>query len=90
MIPYSQMWSSINPPNCYGIQSGSIPDAVPHQTHTTMIQRQDVIRVAHDIKMQLTESEIDAVLNEYQNRDVDDEWHIVVEDIIYEIKTENQ
>lgn len=55
-----------------------------------MIQRQDVIRVAHNIKMQLTDSEIDAVLNEYQNRDVDEPWHIVVEDIIYEIKTKKQ
>jgi len=67
-----------------------VTDAVPHQTHTTMIQRQDVIRVAHNIKMQLTDSEIDAVLNEYQNRDVDEPWHIVVEDIIYEIKTKKQ
>lgn len=51
-----------------------------------MIQKEDIKRVAEKIKMQLTDNEIDEVMNEYnQYGDSDEPWYILVEDIIYNI-----
>lgn len=51
-----------------------------------MIQKEDVLSVANDLKINLTESQIDYVLTECNSTSEDDEpWYAMVENAIYNV-----
>lgn len=56
--------------------------------NTTTITKEDVLKVANSLKIQLTEKEIDQILREYDAHAQGDPmatWDIIVEDMIYHI-----
>lgn len=56
-----------------------------------MIGRNDVIGVAHSIRMDISEQHIEYVLRNYESAGREDElWHETVENLLYEIPKQQQ
>ena len=50
-----------------------------------MIQKEDVLNIAKSLKITLTESQVDLVIKECNDRGESDIWYAIIEDSIYNI-----